>query len=742
MTVADYFLQKCTDALEEDVALLLDKLSDPASLVDVNMTDALGNDVALGDLASLAGSYVSNNAQQLTAAAIGMSGLNKNSSFAAFNTFLNLFANSVSAYNDLILLYLKKIAEQIVSGLNQKIAINKTVKGDLTGLVNALTSMNQGPDIFEAYLTQLRAALILVDEGRRDIQLTTNTLAASNTFLTKTFRKGKKEILAAQSLIKPLSNNPYLKPTAQSLALNLGIPDIPTQISNILALPKLCQKIISDAKNYGTTTLLVNAQITFYFAGLSILQTSLPNILKEQLLALLNQTLGLINSLEVSMANVLNGNPGAVQGPAGAFQPVPLKVSVNAFKWMMDINLIVNSLKVIPADIPVVTPQVNGQLVPTNVRQLNAGMANQFSKVSLGDTVTITAGKFAAPGDYIVMKTDANSIILDRPAYAAAAVLPGQTTSPNDVQYSIVTDGALSKFELNTGVVGVYETSVAEIQKEGNRRGANGVLLATQGQENFSAFQGQLIPFLGECMLGVASSSVRAAVISEGIALMAHCDLSIAQDTEIIGYLNTFINTPIPLEDTLNQIEAGLSKLLKDLGLDRAADALTKGDFGKLFSMNGKNATFIGAALEALALLKQCFPNQADLNNFLSIENSIKGDQDLLNIKVTFDFDLAIFNNLANCANWTNLANLFTTKDFLCGLASAAGVAAQAAGTAAASAVTTSASAIAAGAGSAFSGLEDLLTTPDSPPVTGGVPAAPANVTTDTAAVALAAKTV
>jgi hypothetical protein len=743
MSVADYYLQKCTDAIAEDAALLLAKLSNPASLVDVNVTGALTEASSLGDLASLAGDYISNNASALTMAVVGATSLNKNSPFSALNAFMNMLANSVSAYNDMILIYVKKIAKQIVEALNKKIAINQTVQGDITALVNTLISMNQGPKVFDAYLTQLRAALILVDQGRRDIQLTTNTLQSQSFFLTKTFRKGKKEMAAAQKLIKPLAKNPYLNPTIKSVALNLGIPDSSQQIGNILALPKLCHKIISDVSNYGTVTLLANAQLSFYASAVAILIDGLPNILKQQLLSMLNQTLQQINSLEVSMANVLNGNPGAVAGPVNGFIPVPLKVSVNAYKWMMDINLIVNALKVIPADIVVVPPQINGTVHHGQPNILYAGSAGLFNSVSLGDTVSITGGTIVTPGDYIVMVKGAGKLTLDRAAYVPKPGAPiiNLPLSPNDVQYSIITDGALSKFQLSQGPVIVYEQSVALIAREGNRRSGSGLLLAKEGQENFAYFQEQLIGLMTEAMVGVASTSVRTSAIAEGQALIEHCNLSMAQDREIIGYLTTFINTPIPLEDTLNQIEAGLAKLLKDLGLDKASDALAKGDFKSLLGMNGKNATYIGAALETLAFLKQCFPDQTSLNKFIQIENSIKGDQNLLNVKVSFNFDLAIFKNLAACTDFTNLANLFNSKEFLCALAGGAGLAAQAAGSAVASTATTAAGAISSGAGSAFSALSDMLSFPDSPPsAVNGVPAAPSNVVPDAAAASIAAK--
>ncbi|MGH7192073.1 MAG: hypothetical protein ACREJM_00900, partial [Candidatus Saccharimonadales bacterium] len=148
------------------------------------------------------------------------------------------------------------------------------------------------------------------------------------------------------------------------------------------------------------------------------------------------------------------------------------------------------------------------------------------------------------------------------------------------------------------------------------------------------------------------------------------------------------------------------------------------------------------AALEALAFLKQCFPDAADLNKFTQVENGLKGDQDLFNLKITLNFDLAILKNLADCVDFTALAGLFTSQEFLCGLASAAGSAAQAAGAAVAGTATTAAGAIAGAVAAPFAALEDLLTFPDNPPASNGVPPAPPNVVSDTAAASLAASVV
>jgi hypothetical protein len=746
MSVADYFLKKCADATNENIKLLEEKLADPSSIVDVEVSGALADASSLGDLASIAGDYLENNAGGLMVAALGVAGL-QNSVLGGLNLFMNLLAQAVSLYNDLILIFLKKLAEQIVSGLNAKIAINTTLIVDLTKLVNAIDSLNKGPQVFDEYLTQLRAALILLDKGRKNIKLTRDTLSAQDLFLTKTFRKGRSQVFAAQSLIKPLANNPYLQPTAASLGLNIGIPTQPQQIANLLAIPKLCKKIIDEASSYGVKTLTVNAQLTFYFDGLELLQTNLPNILKQQIISLFDNVLHNINTLQVSMGKTLNGAQGAVLGPVSGFTPVPLKVSVTAFKWMLDINLIANALKLIPSDIPVVSQTSDGILSPAQKNVLTSGKPasqGEFAHVKPGDNVTITGGKFAQKGDYVVMAVLSSSAIkLDRVAYFNAPLLAGQTPAPNDVSYSIYRDGALATFALNQGLVRVYTDSITAIKKKGNRGGTAGKLIANEGQENFAILQIQLVSFMAQILGGLFTTEDRLNLIAEGHALINHCKLSIQQDTEIINILNTFINTPIPLEDLLNQIQAGLIKMLKDLGLDKAADLLQSGDFKSFFNMNGKNATYIGAALEALALLKACFKDPASLNKFTEVENSIKGDQDLLNIKLNLNFNLAIAANIKACTDLTALAALFNQSEFQCFLAGQAGVAAQMAGAAISSAATTAAGAITGAVGAGFDALNNLLTFPDSPPTNvDSVPAPPAGVATDTAAVALAAKTI
>jgi hypothetical protein len=115
--------------------------------------------------------------------------------------------------------------------------------------------------------------------------------------------------------------------------------------------------------------------------------------------------------------------------------------------------------------------------------------------------------------------------------------------------------------------------------------------------------------------------------------------------------------------------------VLDDLGFDNAAEALSSGNFKAFFDMASTPgvASSVGAALAAIALLKKCFGNQADVNQIAEAEEIIKKDKDLLNIKITFNFKLSIFDKLQEILKYINLGNLYAEKEVVCGMLGALG---------------------------------------------------------------------
>ena len=768
MSLSDFYRKQCTDKLKENISNALAKLADPSSLVHTNIGDLLasGGGDGLGGLASFAEDYLAQNGPGLALAALKATGL-ENTALDALNLFYNMLAQLMAAYNDMMLIFLKKQARKCVTELDKKISLDGQLKQKLISIVNTLASLDRGDPVYDAYLAQLRAALVQLNSGRNDILLTRNTLKATDQFLPKVYRRGRNNVRAAVKKIKPptdsskvivpdsgkigaverggvvnraqpsallsslnpndtkfasvrvgdtvtitiqtgstfilpgvykvsqklssaalvLDHAPFnlSKPgvdqvtgvtyyietivkgvgraVASSLIKDLGLPTSADQIENMMATPTLVKGCIGVMRTYLTQTLLINTHLSFYKNGLAALLQGMPDLMKGFVLSLFDPVLTNLSTLIRSMALTLNNDENRVQGPVSGFKPAPLNVTSHAFKWSVDGYLIVEAMKLIPASVEVVHMRKDGLVRRTAPRDLvfvQATDGARFTKVKAGDNVEVTGGESATLGSYTVIKKVSPTVLtLDRP-------ITGGKESTN-IEYTIETDGALGEFALNQNLVNVYKQSVLSLQRLNNAGSGSAALLASEGEENVIVFSGQVLTFLTQAASSVVvGGPARKAAISLGQSLISRCDLAIQRDKLEQQILRTFINTPIPLEDTLNQLLASLESVLAGLGLDKAAAALASGDYGALFGMNSKNATYVGAAVEAIAFLKSCFDDDATKAKLTAAENDLKGQKDLFSLKLSFDFDLAILKNIKDCIDLNNLANLFQSKEAIC----------------------------------------------------------------------------
>jgi uncharacterized membrane protein len=67
--------------------------------------------------------------------------------------------------------------------------------------------------------------------------------------------------------------------------------------------------------------------------------------------------------------------------------------------------------------------------------------------------------------------------------------------------------------------------------------------------------------------------------------------------------------------------------LLDSLGLDRASDSLRRGAFGEFFAMDGRTATYVGAAITGLSALEQFLSTEEQRNCIAETINTIKVEE-------------------------------------------------------------------------------------------------------------------
>lgn len=577
MSLADYFVNKCLKNLEEDVALILAKLADPSSIITVDASGALVDAAAggLGSLAAFAGDYIKNNADTLvmeTAGALGFDDEIAN----ALNLAYNLIALATMLQNDLLLMFLKKVAANAIVEIDKKDEKLDTLKEKLQALYNALVKLASGDPVWNDYVEQLRQALTLLAKSKSDLQMVRSTLFSTDYFLGLTFVSAKDALNQAKALLVPLEDNPYLEPSWKGLLKNLGLPTAPEQIAAIMAIPVLSKEVAKAAQGYMEVNLTLSALLDAFMAGYDQLQAGMPKLIKKYVLSLLDANLKRLGELTRSMATKLNGSEDAIGWRTEGFEPQPLTVSVLTYKWAMDLSLIISSLKLVPES------------------QLNA-------------------------------------------------------------------------LNVAAGAVAFYKSIVDQLRAMDGIAVENAVLIQEDAKESTGSFESQLMMFLIEANTAIVSSTVRQEIVSLGNSMLVRIDLSKNADAQIKTLLQSFIDYKLPDQELLDQIAGGIFKMLGDLGLDNAKALLESGNFAEFLNLNGNTATLVGAALAILALLKNCFKGKTD-DQLDEIISDLQAEKDLLNISFSINFDLAIFNNLAECLKLNGFAAVFDLQELFCNL--------------------------------------------------------------------------
>jgi hypothetical protein len=181
----------------------------------------------------------------------------------------------------------------------------------------------------------------------------------------------------------------------------------------------------------------------------------------------------------------------------------------------------------------------------------------------------------------------------------------------------------LESLNLSNNVVAVYQKSIKTIRSKNNRVSQSAILHATEGSEQTGDLEGQLLIFLSTSQRAILDAKVSKPVLALGRTAIARLQLSLTQDKEIEIAIQEFVNTKLP--DSVGVLGNAIRAMLKTFGLDRAADLLESGNFEDFFNSNTKTATYAGAALVGLQVLRTClkfsppelFDLDLTLKNFL-----------------------------------------------------------------------------------------------------------------------------
>lgn len=398
--LAVYLADKCKALILENSNLLMQKLSTPDSWISYDISGSLveAAENGMGGLASFAGDYLTKNADALFMSALKASGYEQ-TFMDAYNLAMNMIASALMARNDLVFRMMKEVAWGCMRELAAKDKILIQLVEDLKEMHLLLASLVGADPEWDIYYKVLRDALNLVVASRRDLSLTRNTLMRNDFWLTRKYDASITQLEKAKDLITPKENNPAIssivsgshkiksalktsapdktkprKDTAaqaiektrlinegftkighglayfgDGLVENFPIPTSEQKWQAAVAIGNLSKRVLDDLQGYSEATFKVNFLVLSFITGLDSLSAELPAFFKKYILSLIDSNLERIDTLIGGMALTINGSETAIKAPVKGYRPNNLAVSVQGFKWIMDINLILNAMKLIPA---------------------------------------------------------------------------------------------------------------------------------------------------------------------------------------------------------------------------------------------------------------------------------------------------------------------------------------------------------------------------------------------------------
>lgn len=193
--------------------------------------------------------------------------------------------------------------------------------------------------------------------------------------------------------------------------------------------------------------------------------------------------------------------------------------------------------------------------------------------------------------------------------------------------YALVPTSGLKKMDRTNSAVKKYQDCVDRIKKLGDLRQGGAILTATEGREEIAQLERQLATYSLKVLAAIADQKYSSEIGDLTRVLELRLQLSITRDTEIISILTEFINAPLGITNDVKELGGSMQKMLRTLGMDRAADKLSSGAFGEFFGMNAKTATYAGAAIVGLQKIMQCTESSENKANLERAIRIIEGDQ-------------------------------------------------------------------------------------------------------------------
>lgn len=463
----------------------------------------------------------------------------------------NAVTTALTFQNDMVLFFAAQVAEQAIEAIQDKRETLIEMKIRIQELHNALLVLAGGGPFFREYLANLREALIKINDAEFQLAFVQSAFTSRTVFNARNYESAKGLLDQAYDLIMP----PVTGTKAEEL--NQGFldsvfegPKFGDQLSMLMNIPKLTMAMLKSYDLYVVKVLKVNALLLGFQNVVQNLKEVTGGAFKDIILDQLTKSRVFISDIIKNMSLQLNGEEYALN-------PVQVPVS--------------SSLKGFVSILESADPQLK----------------------TYEPNPTVTSAKAVAWG----VQVKAARIMLEA-----------------------IDANALQNISISNEALKAYQDAILELSKKDDRVSSTAVLRATDGREQPGDLEADFITFAFQANQAILDSSLLESengqfsdrtVLALGAKLTARVNLSLVQDKEIETILLEFINSTSHLLDGVRELGNSLFRVMDDLGMDRAKDALKGGLIGDFFSMSGQTATYVGAAVTGLSLVQSLLSEES-----------------------------------------------------------------------------------------------------------------------------------
>ena len=461
----------------------------------------------------------------------------------------NAVTTALTFQNDMVLFFAAQVAEKTIDAIRDKRETLIELRIRVQELHNALLVLAGGGPFFREYLANLRQALVKVNDAEFQLALVQSAFSSRTVFLSKNYNIAKTYLDEAYDLIMPPVTGTKAEELNQGF-LNgvLEGPKFGDQLSMLMTIPRLTMDMLKAYDLYVVKVIKVNA-------------------------------------LLLGFQNVVQ-NLKEVTG--GSFKDIILDQLTKSRVYLADI-------------IKNMSLQLNGEEYALTPVQVLAGTSGQrFGRVSKS-----TQFKTYEPNPTVT---------------SAKAVAWGVQIKAARLMLEAIDASALQNIALSNEALAAYQEALEELSKKDDRVASTAILRATDGREQPGDIEADFITFAFQANQAILDSSLLEnqtgsfddrTVLALGAKLSARINLSIDQDKEIEGILLGFIDKTKHLLSGIQELGNSLFRVMDDLGMDRAKDALQGGLIGDFFSMSGQTSTYVGAAVTGLSFVQSLLSEES-----------------------------------------------------------------------------------------------------------------------------------